>query len=83
MMKSHNAAAARATVKAYAYNSSVPISTDNGAAVTSVTLVVSENRATPYAFTSSNNTSNNDMTWIKVESNPMLPLSAAFRVLAC
>jgi hypothetical protein len=48
-----------------------------------VTLVVSENRATPYAFTSSNNTSNNDMTWIKVESNPMLPLSAAFRVLAC
>ena len=70
-------------MKAYAYNSSVPISTDNGAAVTSATLVVSENRATPYAFTSSNNTSNNDMTWIKVVSNPLLSLSDAGRALAC
>jgi hypothetical protein len=82
VMKSQNAAAARAAMKAYSYNASVPMSTESGAAVTRAAPVVRENRDTPYAFTSSSSTNNSDMTRMKVASNPPLPSSAAERALA-
>jgi len=45
--------------------------------------VVSENRATPYAFTSTNRTSNKDMTLKKVASSPPSPFRFVRRTELC